>query len=238
MKPPAGETGGGAGWLLAGLAAGALGMLAVAFGLAGLFRETAPRPAGAPRFVEETATAGVEHVYDGEFDFFVGGGVAVFDCDDDGRQDLFLAGGVNPAALYRNGSATGGALRFTPEPDPVTGLTEVTGAYPIDVDGDGITDLAVLRHGENVMLRGVGDCRFERANEAWAVDGGDEWTVGFSATWEDEDALPTLAFGNYLAEDGQQTGQCADHVMFRSAGAAYGDGISLRPGWCTLSLLF
>ncbi|MET0831424.1 MAG: hypothetical protein ABWY62_03515, partial [Acidimicrobiia bacterium] len=136
MKPPAAETGGGAAWLLAGLAAGALGMLAVAFGLAGLFREAAPPPAGAPHFVEETATAGVDHVYDGEFDFFVGGGVAVFDCDDDGRQDLYLAGGVNSAALYRNGSATGGALRFTPEPDPVTALTEVTGAYPIDVDGD------------------------------------------------------------------------------------------------------
>ncbi|MET0831834.1 MAG: CRTAC1 family protein, partial [Acidimicrobiia bacterium] len=169
---------------------------------------------------------------------FVGGGVAVFDCDDDGRQDLYLAGGINPAALYRNSSATGGALRFTPEPDPVTGLTEVTGAYPIDVDGDGITDLAVLRHGENVMLRGVGACRFERANEAWGVDGGDDWTVGFSATWEDPDALPTLAFGNYLAEDGQQTGQCADHVMFRAGDAAYEEGITLSPGWCTLSILF
>jgi hypothetical protein len=238
VTPPAGETGGGAGWLVAGVAAGALGMLAIAFGVGALFRESAPPPAGAPRFVEETATAGVDHVYDGEFDFFVGGGVAVFDCDDDERQDLYLAGGVNPAALYRNRSATGGPLRFTPQLDPAIGLTEVTGAYPVDVDGDGVTDLAVLRHGENVMLRGVGDCRFERANERWGVDGGDDWTVAFSATWEDPDALPTLAFGNYLAEDGRQTGQCADHVMFRPGGAAYGDRLTLTPGWCTLSVLF
>ena len=40
----------------------------------------------APGFVEEAAAAGIEHRYDGEFDFFVGGGVAVFDCNDDGRQ--------------------------------------------------------------------------------------------------------------------------------------------------------
>ncbi len=72
------------------------------------------------------------------------------------------------------------------------------GAYPIDIDGDGLTDLAVLRDGENVLLRGLGDCRFERANEAWGFDGGDAWTAAFSATWEGSAALPTLAFGNYL----------------------------------------
>ena len=34
--------------------------------------------------------AGVEHRYDGDYPFVVGGGVAAFDCDDDGRVDLFL----------------------------------------------------------------------------------------------------------------------------------------------------
>ena len=83
-------------------------------------------------------------------------------------------------------------------PDPETDLTKVTGAYPIDIDGDGNVDLAVLRLGENVVLRGLGGCRFERANETWGIDGGDDWTTAFSAKWEGSAALPTLAFGNYL----------------------------------------
>ena len=140
----------------------------------------------------------MHHVYDGEFTFFVGGGVAAFDCDDDGRPDLYFAGGTNPAALYRNESPVGGELRFVEMPDPATDLTRVVGAYPVDIDGDGRIDLAVLRYGENVLLRGLGDCRFERANEAWGYDGGDAWTTAFSAKWEGSATLPTLAFGNYL----------------------------------------
>ena len=104
---------------------------------------------------------------------------------------------AEPAALYRNGS-TGGALRFTRRTSAVTDLTAVTGAYPLDVDSDGLVDLAVLRVGEDVVLRGLGDCAFERANEPLGIDGGDSWTVAFSATWEGSNALPTLAFGDYL----------------------------------------
>ena len=101
--------------------------------------------------------------YAGDFQYFVGGGVAAFDCDDDGRSELFLAGGSEPAALYHNESPVGGRCApFAPLASPVTDLTAVTGAYPLDVDSDGTTDLAVLRVGEDVVLRGLGDCRFER----------------------------------------------------------------------------
>ena len=63
------------------------------------------------------------------------------------------------------GGPCGSARSTTPRPTS----TGVTGAYPLDIDGDGIVDLAVLRNGENVLLRGLGGCRFERANERWAV---------------------------------------------------------------------
>ncbi|HWM22570.1 MAG TPA: FG-GAP-like repeat-containing protein, partial [Ilumatobacteraceae bacterium] len=142
---------------------------------------SAANAGGVPHFVDDTTTAGIDHTYDGEFEFFVGGGVAAFDCDDDGRAELYFAGGSEPAALYRNESPLGGALHFSRQTSPVTDLTAVTGAYPLDIDGDAHVDLAVLRRGENVVLRGLGDCRFEDANELFGVDGGDAWTVAFSA---------------------------------------------------------
>ena len=196
----------------------------------------------APHFVEEALAAGIEHRYDGEFTFFVGGGVAAFDCDDDARPDLYFAGGAEPAALYHNDSSVGGALRFTAVADPITDLIDVTGAYPLDVDGDRHTDLVVLRVGENVVLRGLGDCRFERANEALGFDGGDAWTAAFSATWEGDASLPTLAIGNYLVldEDGHPPFECDDNQLVRpdADGGRYAAPVALSPGWCSLSVLF
>ncbi len=84
-------------------------VLGVALLLAvGCSATTSGRP---PHFVEETA-AGLSSVYDGGWEFYVGGGVAVFDCTGDGRPDLFLAGGSNRSVLYRNVSVPGGPLRF------------------------------------------------------------------------------------------------------------------------------
>ncbi len=145
---------------------------------------------GAPHFVDESATAGIDHRYTGEFEFFVGGGVAAFDCNDDGRDELYFAGGSSPAALYLNESPIGGALRFSPLASPATDLTDVTGAYPLDIDSEGHTDLVVLRRGGNAVLRGLGDCRFEDATDELGIERGAAWTVGFSATWGGRQRAP------------------------------------------------
>jgi enediyne biosynthesis protein E4 len=191
-------------------------------------------------FVEEAATAGLEHAYDGDFEYYVGGGVAVFDCDSDGLLDVYVAGGSEPAALFRNGSAVGDQLRFERRPAEATDLRAVTGAYPLDIDGDGMVDLAILRRGENVLLRGLGGCRFERANEAWSFDGGDAWTTAFSAKWESDDRWPTLAVGNYINEaSGDNDRLCHDNELHRPRpGGGYEPPTALSPGWCALSILF
>jgi hypothetical protein len=201
-----------------------------------------PSPAlGPPSLVDETASAGIDHVYDGGFEHAVGGGVAVFDCSGDGKPDLYLAGGSSAAALYRNDSPVGGALRFTRLRDPATDLTAVNGAYPIDIDGDGITDIVVLRNGENVLLRGLGGCRFERANERWGLGLRPSATQAFSATWEAGATLPTLAFGNYVDPASNDPHHlCLDNELVRPTDTArtYGPPIALRPSWCALSMLF
>ena len=207
------------------------------------FRGATPSVAmGAPHYVEEAAAAGVDHLYDGDSKFAVGAGVAAFDCNGDDKPELYLAGGSNSAALFRNDSPTAGALRFSPLHDPAIDLTEVYGAYPLDIDGDGVVDLAVLRNGESVLLRGLGACRFERANEAWSFDGGHAMTTAFSATWEGSARLPTLALGNYHVLDaaGEPTDDCAGNELFRPAptGIGYAAPRDLSPGFCALSMLF
>lgn len=227
-----------AGGLVVGMVAGA-GAFALAAGPGSADGD--PGDPAVARFVEQTLESGVRHSYDGGFTFYVGGGVASFDCDDDERPDLYLAGGENEAALWRNTSSAGGPLAFEQVPSPATDLSSVTGAYPVDIDSDGVLDLAVLRVGQNVLLRGLGECRFERANERWSFDGGSEWTVGLSATWEGEQTLPTLAVANYLEieADEQNARDCVPSEIVRPAGsAAYGPATPLEPGLCALSALF
>jgi ASPIC and UnbV. len=201
--------------------------------------------ADVPSMREEAAEAGVHQVYDGGWEFFVGGGVASFDCDGDFKPELFVAGGRNPAKLFRNESPVGGALAFR---EIATGLderlgTNILGAYPLDIDGDGHVDLAVMRLGENLLLKGGPACRFEVANRAFGFDGGRAWTTAFAAEWEKGQRFPTLAFGNYVdrAQPGSPWGTCHDNELFRPQGTEtprYGERTALSPGYCTLSMLF
>jgi hypothetical protein len=195
-----------------------------------------------PVFVDETESSGLEHTYDGDFAHFVGGGTAVFDCNDDGRPEIFLAGGTNDSSLWENRSATGGALRFARLASPITDLPDVTGAYPLDIDSDGVLDLVVLRRGATRVLGGLGGCRFGDRTASLGLGGPDAWTVAFSATWEKDNSLPTLAFGNYLVPGNENTPdgdryECADNILRRPEGNSYGSGTAL-PAHCTLSLLF
>jgi enediyne biosynthesis protein E4 len=192
-----------------------------------------------PTFVEEGAAAGVTSVYAGDWQYMVGGGVAVFDCNDDGFQDMVLAGGGGPATFYRNASRAGGALAFVAE-DSGLEIDAVTGAYPLDVDSDGITDLALLRVGENHLMRGLGDCRFVAANADWGFDGGDAWSTAFAATWEEGATWPTLAIGNYLdrREEDFPWGSCTDNWLHRPDDAGFAPPLALTPSYCALSMLF
>ena len=198
---------------------------------------TGPQPASAaPRF-EPVALP--PHVYGGGWEHFVGGGVAVLDCDGDRLPDLYAAGGASPAALMRNR----GAMRFDEATPPALALTGVVGAYPVDLDGDGWLDLAVLRTGEDALLQGGPDCAFAPFETGPFADprlsGGDAWTTAFSATWEEGRSLPTLAFGRYVdrADPEGPFGACDDLVLWRPEGGAYGEPLAL-PGRCALSVLF
>jgi enediyne biosynthesis protein E4 len=191
-------------------------------------------------FQSETLSAGIDHSYTGEWEYMAGGGAATFDCDGDGFDDMLLAGGEKPAGFFRNISKRGETIRFKKE---VSGLEleRVTGAYPLDIDSDGKTDLVLLRVGENVVMRGLGKCRFERANEVWRFDGGDAWSTAFAATWERGARWPTLAIGNYIdrKEEISPWGSCTDNWLHRpGSNTAFEKPLALKPSYCALSMLF
>ena len=191
-----------------------------------------------PQFTDETKTAGLATVYDGEWEYMAGGGVATFDCSGDGFPEVFLSGGAAPSALYLNRSPQGGALAFE-KTDAIT-LDAVLGAYPLDIDSDGVMDLVVLRLGENKLLRGLGNCRFEAANEAWGFDGGDAWSTAFAAIWEKGQDWPTLAIGNYIDRTAEAFpwGSCTDNWLHRPDGQRFAAPIPLTPSYCARSMLF
>ncbi|PLW75653.1 FG-GAP repeat domain-containing protein [Cohaesibacter celericrescens] len=193
-----------------------------------------------PHMVEVTGETGIDHRYTGGWEYFVGGGVAAFDCNGDRYPELYFAGGAGKSGLYLNRSSKGGALQFSLKENSVLALDAVSGAYPLDIDGDGILDLAVLRVGENKLFRGKGNCVFEEANALWSFDGGKAWSTAFAATWEKGNDLPTLAVGNYVDRDqpGAPFGTCHDTDFYRPDRAGGYDHQSLKPGYCALSMMF
>ena len=188
--------------------------------------------------------AGIDHRYDGDFQYFVGGGVAAFDCDDDGLPDLYLAGGAEPAALYRNDSPIGGALRFSALAEP--GHRPRRGHRRLP---------ARHRRRRHHRPRGAAGRRERRSCAAsatagssaptrrWGFDGGDGWTTAFSATWEGDERAADAGLRQLprARRDRRRDLDCADNELVRPDA----DGTRLRradrrsrPGCCTLSMLF
>ena len=160
-------------------------------------RRRAASRGDAPRFVEEVGA--IDHRYAGDFQFFVGGGVAAFDCDDDGRSELFFAGGSEPAALYHNDSERGrrapvharavGRHRPDRRHRRLPARHRQRRARPTS---------PCCASARTSCCAGSATAGSSAPTSRFGVDGGDTWTVAFSATWEDGNELPTLAFGDYL----------------------------------------
>jgi hypothetical protein len=201
----------------------------------------ADTPPAIPHFVEETDTAGLQSRFEGESEFVVGGGVATFDCDGDGLPEVYVTAGVNKARFYRNRSTRGGPIKLAEERAGLE-LTGALGAYPLDIDSDGQADLVVLRVGEVQVFRGLGGCKFERANEVWNIHTGNAWHTAFSATWEKGQRWPTLAIGTYVDRSKPEFpwGTCTPTLLLRpdASGRRYAAPLALAPGHCALSMLF
>jgi hypothetical protein len=122
----------------------------------------------------------------------ISGGVALFDCDNDGKLDILVvndatieqakAGGMPMVTLYHQGEN----LKFT-DITKEAGLAHKgwgMGIAVADYDNDGLPDIYVTGYGGNVLYHNLGNCKFEDVTGKAGVAGG-----GFSAgaAWADYD---------------------------------------------------
>lgn len=172
-----------------------------------------------------------QHSYSGEWNHFVGGGVAVMDCNNDALPDIFAAGGTSPSKLFVNEANFKFSQKHIPE------ITGSTGAYPIDINADGYMDLFVLQLGPNILLKGGPDCSFSDATEEFNIPDTSQWSTAFTAWWQN-DGLPFMAVGNYvdLNDPKGPFFACDTHQILEPKGNIYKSN-KLEPGFCSLSML-
>jgi enediyne biosynthesis protein E4 len=138
-----------------------------------------------------------------------GSGVAIWDFDGDGRQDIYLVNGSTlervrdrspapPAALFRN--LGDGSFRDVTREAGVANERWGQGVCAGDVDNDGRSDLYVTNFGVNRLYRNVDGRRFEDV----AVRAGvavDTWSTGCAFGDFDGDGWLDLYVAGYVALD-------------------------------------
>ena len=159
-------------------------------------------------FTEITEEAGIDHqfkVYEGMF----GGGICVFDLNEDGYDDLYITSGMNEDVLYLNhGDGTfkniyeGSGLEVT------RGFV-TQGVSGADVNRDGWIDLFVttittkdsskkIPRAKNLLFLNNGDMTFTDATSDYKLDKLNSFSTGANFGDFNADGYPDLFVGNYF----------------------------------------
>jgi len=155
----------------------------------------------------------------------MGSGVALFDCNNDGRLDLYLVNGAPYSDPEPKGSIpvkTGpqywnrmyrqksdGAFEDITEKSGLKGVGYGMGVAVADYDNDGYEDIFVTAYGGNRLYHNNGDCTFTDVTEKAGV-AGSGWST--SAAWVDldNDGLLDLVVARYVKWDWDDV-YCGEH---------------------------
>lgn len=140
-----------------------------------------------------------------------GGGIALFDCDNDGKLDLAV---VRDSTIeqYRQGGDLMITLYHQDGNPPAVHFTDVTEASGLsargwgmaiavgDFDNEGLPDLYVTGYGHNVLYHNLGNCRFEDVTAKAGVQAGG-FSVGAAWADYDHDGYLDLFVARYVKTD-------------------------------------
>jgi enediyne biosynthesis protein E4 len=173
-------------------------------------------------FVDVTARSGVRFMHKAPHTSrkylieTMGSGVALFDCDSDGRLDLFLVNGAPYTDPTPKGSIpqkagpddwnrmyhqkSDGTFEDNTEKAGLKGVGYDMGVAVADYDNDGFEDIFVTGYGGNHLYHNNGNCTFTDVTSAAGV-GGSGWSS--SAAWVDldNDGLLDLVVLRYVTWD-------------------------------------
>ena len=183
------------------------------------------------KFVDITEKAGVHFLHQAPHTSrkylieTMGSGAALFDCDNDGRLDLYLVNGApysDPTPKGFIPQKTGpeywnrmyhqkadGTFEDITEKSGLKGVGYGMGVAVADYDNDGYEDVFVTAYGGNRLYHNNGDCSFTDVTDKAGVTGSG-WST--SATWVDldNDGLLDLVVERYVTWDWEDV-YCGEH---------------------------
>ncbi|MCF8275739.1 MAG: FG-GAP-like repeat-containing protein [Flavobacteriales bacterium] len=151
-------------------------------------------------FEELSGTMGITHMH--RSFKYLGGGVAVFDFDNDGWQDVYLTGGQNSDKLLHN--LGNGQFEDVTIQSGIGAFSQTFtfGVTTGDIDNDGYRDILVTTEfgSQSIMLRNQGNGTFTALPNA--INDGTTWKTAASFGDVNNDGLLDVYITSYVFQSG------------------------------------
>jgi len=164
-------------------------------------------------FVETSEAIGIDFFYLGLNEN--GGGAAFFDFDGDNDEDLWIVGGLNMDALYKN-DGTGNFTNIAPEADlGITTNYVTTGVSTGDLDNDGWIDVVLSTHRgvSPRILRNQGDGTFQDITPITGLEEYQSYSTSVILADANLDGLLDIYSTNYIEEEELVYNESQDSII-------------------------